>query len=110
MVSPENIVGWSALLESLPRPLGVFARNLIEAYPFHTLMKEVGVKVPSDVGLIVGGNDQQLLNALRPSITGIDRNDWGIGYHAANALHSVLQGRQVPHRTDIPHNRSAVTR
>jgi len=101
LFTPENLEGWRILLRSLPRPLGIFARNLIEGYPLHTLMKELGLKIPGDYGLIVGGNDEQLLNALRPSITGIDRNDWGIGYKAAEALHGLLQGRRGAERTEI---------
>jgi len=64
-------------------------------------MKELGLNVPGDYGIIVGGNDEQILNALRPPITGIDRNDWSIGYQAALALDHLLQGEPVPARTDI---------
>lgn len=102
LLTPENLARWRTLLARLPRPLGIFARNLIEAYPLHTLMKELGRNVPGDYGLMVGGNDEQLLNALRPSMTGTDRNDWGIGYRAAEALHTLMQGGQVAQRTDIP--------
>ncbi len=100
-VSPEVLRAWEKMVKDLPKPLGVFARNLRELYPLHFLLRELGLEIPAEAGLIVGGEDEQLLDALRPSVTAIDRNDWGIGYRAGELLRAVMEGRKTPDITFV---------
>ncbi len=92
-VDEECLNAWRVYFAQSRAPLGLFARNLREAYALHYILLELGVKVPTEVGLIVGGEDPSTLNALKPSLSGIDRNDWSLGYEAAKTLHAMLQGK-----------------
>jgi AraC-like DNA-binding protein len=91
-------VAAGVVMESLmqgEKPVGLFARNLAEAYVLHSLVLQSGVSIPDEVGLIVGGNDRDLLEALQPPLTSVSRNSFQIGYAAAEALKGLLDGEDV---------------
>ena len=90
------------LIKQSGEPVGLFACNLREAYVLHSLLEEGGLAIPDEVGLIVGGNDRDLLEALRPKVTSISRNSFQIGYRAAEALHQMLCGRSVAPLIIVP--------
>jgi LacI family transcriptional regulator len=85
-------------LKEIEKPVGLFARNLAEAYVLHALVQESGLHIPDEVGMIVGGNDRDLLEALQPPLTSVSRNSYEIGYRAAEALHRLLSGKTVESR------------
>jgi AraC-like DNA-binding protein len=55
-----------------------------------------GLRVPADVAIIVGQNDEPLCERPRPSLTSIEFGFERIGYEAAQLLHSLMDGSQPP--------------
>ena len=82
--------------------MGIFARNLSEAYVLHSFLRIQGIRTPNEVELIVGGNDAQLFESIVPTITGISRNSYGFGYRAADMLHRMMEGKAVEQRVVLP--------
>ena len=84
------------------QPVGLFARNLREAYVLYSLILESGLQIPEEVGLIVGGNDRAVLASLQPPITSVGRNSYEIGYKAAETLQKMLAGQPVETMITVP--------
>lgn len=93
---------YTAVLRDIEKPFGIMARNLGEAYILHYLIRLAGLSMPNDVGLIVGGNDPDLLEALTPSITGISRNAYAVGLRAAESISKMLNGETVEPVVMVP--------
>lgn len=93
---------YTTVLRDIEKPFGIMARNLGEAYILHYLIRLAGLSMPNDVGLIVGGNDPDLLEALTPSITGISRNAYAIGLRAAENISKMLNGEAVEPIVMVP--------
>lgn len=89
-------------IAALEKPLGLFARSLAEAYILHSLLSEGGFIIPDEVGLIVGGNDREMLEALQPPLTSVSRNSYEIGYEAARALRDLMRGDAVEPSIVVP--------
>ncbi|MCC5838874.1 MAG: helix-turn-helix domain-containing protein [Opitutales bacterium] len=89
-------------LRCLVKPVGLFAHNLNEVHALSFFIAEASLQVPNEIGLIVGGDDRTGLEALIPSVSGIDRNMSQIGWQAARQLHRLLRGEAVERVIRVP--------
>ncbi|MCD8483131.1 MAG: helix-turn-helix domain-containing protein [Verrucomicrobia bacterium] len=93
---------WIHQLRTLIKPLGLFAHNLNEAHALAFLIAESRLGIPNEVGLIVGGDDRTALEALIPSVSGIDRNMEQIGWQAALQLDRLFRNEVVESIVRVP--------
>lgn len=89
-------------LRRLVKPVGLFAHNLNEVHALSFFIAEAGLQVPNEIGLIVGGDDRTGLEALIPSVSGIDRNMSQIGWQAARQLDRLLRGEPAERIIRVP--------
>ncbi|QBG46452.1 helix-turn-helix domain-containing protein [Verrucomicrobia bacterium S94] len=92
----ENLIQW---LEELPKPVGILAyadgigRQITEA------CRTAGIKVPHDAAVLSGNYDELMCHASNPPLSGILLPTEQIGYKAAELLHRMMLGEDVPHKT-----------
>lgn len=61
--------------------------------------KERGWRVPEDVVMIAGRNEETLCESPRPSITSMEMGYERVGYEAAKLLHRLMDGEQLIENT-----------
>ncbi|MEM7808169.1 MAG: substrate-binding domain-containing protein [Planctomycetota bacterium] len=89
----DDLADW---LATQPRPIGVMAVDIAYGWRTLTATQHTGLRVPEDVCLVVGGDDELILGGLRPSLSGVAYHQKRVGFQAAEVLHRILSGEQVP--------------
>lgn len=89
-------------LESLPKPIAVFACDDWEAFQFIQFCRQQGVRVPEDVAVIGVGNDELLCNISNPPMSSIRSPEERVGYDAAVLLDRILKGQTVETKCFLP--------
>jgi len=85
--SERQIRAWMDRWET---PIGVYVYGDSEARIITQMCLERGWRVPNDVALAVGFNNQTLCEHPHPSLTSIDRGFEQIGYEAARLLDELM--------------------
>ncbi len=80
---------------------GLFAASAQMASGALVALREHGIRVPEDVGIISVDNDYFAKNAM-PPLTTIDQPSTVQGVRIAEVLLRLIDGEDVPHRTMIP--------
>jgi LacI family transcriptional regulator len=88
-------------LQSLPKPIGMLTADSRSTWRMLHVCRMVGLTLPDDVALISGGEDEELLEVLRPTVSAIIQDTEAMGYQAAARLDELLQGQPVPPTTLI---------
>lgn len=92
----------SRLLDSLPKPCGIFAGNDVIACFVIQTAREKGYRVPEDIG-VVGCDDDPVPNAAAGLAISSVRPDFReVGRQAARLLDEILHGKSVPPRVLVP--------
>lgn len=81
-------------LESLPKPVAVFACDDWEAFQFIQFCRQEGFRIPEDISVIGVGNDELLCNVSNPPLSSIRMPVERVGYDAAVLLDAILNGRK----------------
>ncbi|MDD3587906.1 MAG: DNA-binding transcriptional regulator [Thermoguttaceae bacterium] len=89
--SERNLSRW---LRSLPKPVGIFAGFDPAAIRIINTCQTLDIRIPEEVAVLGAGNDTFLCEALTPSLSSIDLNPYGIGYHAASLLAERMDKRR----------------
>ena len=90
------------LLESLPKPCGVFAANDVIACFVLQSAREKGYRVPEDIG-VVGVDDDPIPNAAAGLAISSVRPDFReVGRQAARLLDEIWHNKPVPERILVP--------
>jgi LacI family transcriptional regulator len=98
----------SRVLESLPKPCGVFAGNDVIACFVIQTAREQGYRVPEDIG-VLGCDDDPVPNAAAGlAISSIQPDFREVGRQAARLLDDILHEKPVPSRVLIPPTRVVV--
>ena len=58
--------------------------------------RERGWRVPEDVAVVAGRNEETLCEHPRPSLTSVEMGYDRVGYEAARLLHQLMDGKQAP--------------
>lgn len=88
----ERLEQW---VVSLPKPIGVFASYDIAAHRLLELARESGVAVPEELAVIGVDNDNLICDICYPSLTSIELDSFGTGYHAAKLLEQMMDGQDI---------------
>ncbi|MFC4991548.1 substrate-binding domain-containing protein [Rubritalea tangerina] len=89
-------------LSELPHPVGVLARDDIVAMNVLRSARALGIKVPDDLALIGINDSRPYCLIAHPQLSSVKHPGELIGYHAAKALHALLNGNTVPPDQLIP--------
>jgi LacI family transcriptional regulator len=87
--------GLAEWISSLPKPVGVFASAMSGAIHVAQTCLRLGLSVPDDVAILGLGRDILRARLCTPSLSTLDQNDLGCGYHGARLLHRMMQGQSV---------------
>ena len=106
--SEENASGWlidytraSAWLAKLPKPLGVFAADPYPARQLIEICATDSIRIPDDVAVLSGDEDELLCNVASPQISSIELASHRIGETAAKILQRLMNGGSVPKGTTL---------
>lgn len=90
------------VLDSLPRPCGIFAANDVIACFLVQTAREKGYRVPEDIG-VVGCDDDPIPNTAAGMALSSIRPDFReVGRRAAGLLADILRGKPVVTRVLVP--------
>ena len=90
--SDAQQVRLSQWIESLPRPVGIFARSDERGLEVMRACERAGVSVPDDVAVIGAGNDEAVCELSTPALSSVDDNAQAAGYEAAALLDRLIDG------------------
>jgi LacI family transcriptional regulator len=82
-------------LRGLPRPIGVFCANDLDALRLVQTCRQGQVSVPQDIAVLGVDNDALLLEFSRPRLSSVETSSRQIGYTAAALLDQMMDHQQV---------------
>ena len=88
----STIVKW---LRQLPKPCGIFAACDDRAFEILDICKEIGLKVPAEVGILGVNNDPILCENADPRLSSIQPDFIGEGRLAAELLEQMMAGGEI---------------
>lgn len=88
-------------LAKLPKPLGVFAADPYPARQLVEICSMASIRVPDDVAVLSGDDDELLCNIASPQITSVELASHRIGETAAEQLQELMNGTSVPKETKL---------
>lgn len=80
-------------IQSLPKPVAVFACDDKEAFQLIQFCRQHGLRVPEVVSVLGVGNDELLCNISNPPLSSIRMPLERVGYDAATMLDNLLNGK-----------------
>jgi LacI family transcriptional regulator len=83
-------------LRKLPRPLGVFAADPYPARQLVEICATDGIRVPDEVAVISGDDDELLCKVASPQISSVELASHEIGRTAGRLLQRMMNGAAVP--------------
>ncbi|MFT5527636.1 MAG: LacI family transcriptional regulator [Pirellulaceae bacterium] len=86
----------AAWMEEWQLPIGVTVRGEDLGRLIVQMCHERGWRVPQDVAIIAGQNEETLCEHPRPSLTSMEIGYERIGYESARLLQSLMDGEQPP--------------
>lgn len=95
---PPTPAGLQRWLRSLSPPVGIFAADANDAHVLREQCRLCGLRIPDDVALVAGEDDELLCAISHPPLSCIDLGSERIGYAAAQLLGRLLAGRAPPKR------------
>ena len=87
-----------SLMDTWDLPIGVYVGEEYFARMLVQRCRSRGWRVPEDVAIIAGWNEESLCERPRPTLTSVDAGGERIGYEAAAMLHRLLEGHPPPTR------------
>lgn len=85
----------AAWIDSLPKPVGIFACYDIQAQRLLDICREKQIDVPEDVAVLGVDNDELLCHLCKPQLSSVIPDTRATGYEAARLLDSMMRGRKV---------------
>lgn len=89
----EQLADW---LESLPKPVGIFAADPYPARQLVEVCNWRGIDVPGEVAILSADEDELLCNILTPRISSIELASHRIGHEACEMLKRMIATGKVP--------------
>lgn len=87
-----TMVKW---LRSLPKPCGILAACDDRAFEILDVCREIGVKVPAEIGILGVNNDALLCENAEPKLSSVQPDFIGEGRLAAEMLEAMMCGRTI---------------
>ena len=88
----ESLLAW---LNSLEKPLGLFASNDSQGVQLSEYCRHLGVKVPDEVAIVGVDDDDLLCDLARPSLSSVALPGERIGLEAARMLEQILTCKRL---------------
>lgn len=89
----ETLAYW---LKTLPKPCGILAACDDRAFEILDACREIGLKVPAEVGVLGVNNDPILCENAEPRLSSVQPDFIGEGRLAAEILERMMTGRDLP--------------
>ena len=83
-------------LDSLDKPIGVFATNDQLAVRLLDACRRAGVAVPEEVAVVGCENEETLCKFAAPALTSVRFDGETVGYRAAETLDRLMKGDKIP--------------
>jgi LacI family transcriptional regulator len=103
----DELAGW---LRRLPRPVAVLAWDALRGRQVTEACWESGIRVPEEVAVLAGYNDDLMCEISTPPLSGIDQCPERVGYAAAEMLDALMRGNRPPDRPKYIPPAGVVTR
>lgn len=100
----------SQALRKLEKPVGLFAQDDGQARVVIDLCRDLGFRVPEDVGVIGVDNDEVQAEMCNPPLSSIDPAADQRGHKAAELLDELMHGREAPRGPHLIPPRRVATR
>ena len=97
-VHQTELIEW---LESLEKPVGIFATNDQLATRLLDACQRAGISVPEDVAVVGCENETTLCNFASPPLTSVRLDGETVGYQAAELLDQLMKGGAKPKDSEI---------
>ncbi len=99
----QNLADWKEAMRTIDRsmdgwksPIGVYVNGEVEGRLVAQACHRRGWRVPADVAIVAGKNEEILCEHPRPSLTSIEIGYDRIGYEAARLLGRLMNGEASP--------------
>ena len=89
----KRLADWIA---SLPKPAGIMACNDLAGKEVLETCRRIEVMVPEEVAVIGVDNDDTLCQLCEPMLSSVIARHDRVGYHAAELLDELMQGKPPP--------------
>jgi LacI family transcriptional regulator len=89
--SQRRLIAW---LESLPKPVGVFAANDQLGVRLLDACQRGGIAVPEEVAVVGTENEETLCGLSTPALSSLRFDGQNVGYSAASLLDQMMRGKQ----------------
>lgn len=99
---PEYLRKIRSWIQSLPKPVGIMVCSDQFAPDLLGCCREAGYSVPDQVSFVGVDNDLPFCEICQPQLSSVEPNHEQIGYQAAKALQTMLQGETCSEKTEIP--------
>lgn len=86
-------------ISKLDTPVGILTRDDIVAMNVLRSTRALNIKVPDDLALIGINDSMPYCHIASPKLSSVKHPGSNIGYHAAQILDQLLQGKEVPANT-----------
>lgn len=83
-------------VQSLPKPIGIFACTDQLAFWLLDACRRAGVAVPEEVAVVGAENDETLCTMARPQLSSVAFDGERVGYEAAGLLDRLMAGEAPP--------------
>lgn len=94
--------GLTKWLSGRSGPIGLFAVSDYRARAALDACRAAGLRVPEDVAVVGVDNEELVCSHVRPTLSSVARHDRMRGYRAAELLHRLMSGEDVPEHITIP--------
>jgi LacI family transcriptional regulator len=99
--SHDDLMRLEHWLMPIEKPVGILAWNATGAFKVISACEVFDLRVPDQVGVLAGENDELLESISGVSMTAIDHHPSEVGWHAAARLDRLLQGTAMERTTEL---------
>ncbi|WP_372808984.1 substrate-binding domain-containing protein [Pontiella sp.] len=92
----EELIPW---LESLPKPVGIYAWGFQVGRDIASACHHAGIPIPHDVAILGSDYDELFNEACHPALSGIISPSRKVGYLAARNLDLLMNGRKLKEKS-----------
>jgi LacI family transcriptional regulator len=93
---PPTAVAVQRWLRDLPKPVGILATDANDAHLIREHCRGGTLRIPEDVAIVSGEDDELLCAISQPALTCIDLGSERVGYEAGELLNKLLANRRSP--------------
>ncbi|HEY3320150.1 MAG TPA: substrate-binding domain-containing protein [Planctomycetota bacterium] len=100
----------AAWMDCWKLPIGVYVGGETEGRIVAQMCRNRGWRIPDDVAIITGWNEETICEHLRPTLTSVEVGYQRIGYEAARLLDQLMSGLKAPAKPILIPPQSVVVR